>query len=97
MNEYAESKEFNKYKPHHRCFDNHVEQNGRTNISESDTTPILDSCYNGRRMHRRITDLNFKMVTSLLAGTYFLNFKKCIESTCRGTFWTQSGISNETF
>ena len=25
------------------------------------------------------------------------NFKKCIESTCRGTFWTQSGISIGTF
>ena len=34
------------------------------------TAQILDSCFNGRLMLRQLTDLDFKMITSLLAGRY---------------------------
>ena len=68
--EYADSMKFINFKLRHRYFGSHVEQNAQINIFESDTAQILDSCFNGRLMLRRITDLNFKMITSLLAVRY---------------------------
>ena len=39
-----------------------------TNILESDTADTFDSCFNGGIMLRQLTDLNFKMLQSLLAA-----------------------------
>ena len=63
----------------------------------------FDGCFNSHFTLRQLTDLNFKMVLSLLAvkiSKWFhhrLNFKCCVVSTCRDTFWTQSGIPDGTF
>ena len=59
---------FTTYKLHHRYFDNNLQKNFRTNILESDTADTFDSCFNCRIILRQLTDLNFKMIPSLLAA-----------------------------
>ena len=59
---------FTIYKLRHRYFDNNLQKKFRTNILESDTTDTFDSCFNGRIMLRQLTDVNFKMIPSLLAA-----------------------------
>ena len=59
---------FASYKHDHRYFDNNMQKIFRTNILESDTADTFDSCFNCRIKLRQLTDLNFKMIPSLLAG-----------------------------
>ena len=66
--EYAESMVFKKYKLRHRCFDNNLEKNARTNIN--------------------LSKLQNDFIFTCCQISLGLNFKKCIESTCRGTLWT---------
>ena len=59
---------FTTYKLCHRYFDSNLQKNFRTNILESDTTDTFDSSFNGWIMLRQLTDLSFKMISSLLAA-----------------------------
>ena len=59
---------FTTFKLHHRYFDNNLQKNFPTNILESDTADAFDSCFNGRIMLKQLTDLNFKIIPSLLAA-----------------------------
>ena len=57
---------FTTYKLHHRYFDHNLQKNFQTNILESDAADTFDSCFNGGLMLRQLTELNFKMIPSLL-------------------------------
>ena len=59
---------FTACKPHHRYFDNNLQENFRTNLLESDTADTFDSCFNCRIILTQLTDINFKMIPSLLAA-----------------------------
>ena len=59
---------FTIYKPRHRCFDNNLQKNLRTNIVDSNTSDTFDSYFNGRILLKQLTDLNFKKLSSLLAA-----------------------------
>ena len=54
------------YKRRHRYFDYNLQKNFQTNILESDTTDTFDIYFNVWIMLRQLTDLNFKMIPSLL-------------------------------
>ena len=58
---------FTIYKLRDRYFDNNLQKNCQTNVHESDTADTFDSCLHGRVMLRQLTDLNLKMIPSLLA------------------------------
>ena len=90
---------FTTHKLRHRYFDSNLQKNFQTNILESDTANTFDSCFNSRIMLRQLTDLNFKMIPSLLVTRKYLRltFKSCVVSTCKGTFCTHSGISDGNF
>ena len=60
---------FVKYKLCQSCFDNYLQKNFSTSIFESNTADTFDSCFNGQRMLRQLTDLIFKIIPSLLAAT----------------------------
>ena len=60
---------FVKYKLHQSCFDNYLQKHFSTSIFESNRADTFDSCFNGQRMLRQLTDLNFKVIPSLLAVT----------------------------
>ena len=59
---------FTIYKPRHRCFDNNLQKNLRTNIVDGNTADTFDSYFNGRILIKQLTDLNFKKISPLLAA-----------------------------
>ena len=59
---------FTIYKICQGCFDDNLQKNFRTNILKSYTADTFDSCFNDRIMLRQLTDMNFKMIPSLLAA-----------------------------
>ena len=59
---------FTTYKLHHRYFDNNLQKNFQANILESEAADTFDSCFNCRIILTQLTDLNFKMIPSLLAS-----------------------------
>ena len=61
---------FVKYKLCQSCFDNYLQKNFSTSIFESNTADTFDSCFNGQRMLRQLTDLNFKISTCCYRDIY---------------------------
>ena len=59
---------FTAYKLHRRYSDNSLQINFWTNIFESDTADTSESYFNDRIMIRQLTDLNSKVILSLLAA-----------------------------
>ena len=59
---------FTRYKICHRCFDDNFQKNFRTNFLQSYTADTSDSCFKSRIMLKQLTDINFKMISSLLAA-----------------------------